>query len=88
VVSSVPSASWRLPPRRDAAWFAAEEAVERAVVRSGCGAEHEPLLTHAADACSRLVWHGGGTTRERGQAPDLRVRDWLEPSTLTPPCAP
>ena len=69
-------ASWRQTMRHDSsAWFAAEEAVARAVVLSGRRAEQQPLLMHVADAFSRIVWYGGGRgARAREQAPELRVQ--------------
>ena len=42
--------------------------------RTGRRAEQKPLLMHVADAFSTIVWHGGGTAREREQAPELRVQ--------------
>jgi hypothetical protein len=68
-------ASWRETMRHDSGtWFAAEEAVARAVVLSGRRAEQQPLLMHVADAFSRIVWYGGRGARAREQAPELRVQ--------------
>jgi hypothetical protein len=40
-------------------WFAAEDAVAQAIVRSGRQIEQRPLLIHMADAFSQRVWTGG-----------------------------
>jgi hypothetical protein len=39
-------------------WFAAEDAVAQAIVRSGRHIEQRPLLIHMADAFSQRVWVG------------------------------
>src|SRR4051812_19381724 len=39
-------------------WFAAEDAVAQAIVRSGRHTEQRPLLIHMADAFSQRVWTG------------------------------
>jgi hypothetical protein len=68
-------ASWRQTMRTDAGgWFAAEEAVARAVVSSGRHADQKPLLMHMADAFAHLVWYGGRARREHAPPPELHVR--------------
>ncbi len=72
--------TWREAMREDlGAWFAAEEAVARAVVASGRHDEQRPLLMHVAEAFAYGVWYGagyGGRARlTLGEsAPELRVR--------------
>ena len=68
-------AAWRQSMRADASgWFAAEEAVARAVVSSGRHADQKPLLMHMADAFAHLVWYGGRAAREHAPPPELRVQ--------------
>jgi hypothetical protein len=72
--------AWRETMREDVgAWFAAEEAVARAVVASGRHDEQRPLLMYVAEAFAYGVWYGagyGGRARlTLGEsAPELRVR--------------
>lgn len=69
--------AWRDTMRHNsAAWFAAEEALAHAVVRSGRRGEQEPLLIHVAEAFTRLVWYGqrARADHERGApAPEMRA---------------
>jgi hypothetical protein len=69
-------AAWRESMRHDAeAWFAAEEAVARAVVASGRQHQQRPLLIHVADVFAHQVWDGGGPPlAPDGAAPELRVQ--------------
>jgi hypothetical protein len=69
-------AAWRASMRADAtAWFAAEEAVARAVVTSGRHHEQRPLLIPLAEAFAYSVWYRGRPRLTRGEsAPELRVR--------------
>ena len=53
-------------------WFAAEDAVAQAIVRSGRQVEQRPLLIHVADAFSQRVWTGGH--RDDAGAPERLVR--------------
>ncbi len=68
--------AWRETMRDEsAAWFAAEEAVARAVVASGRHHEQRPLLIHLADAFANHVWYRARRHLPPGApAPELRVR--------------
>ena len=71
-------AAWRASMRDDAAaWFAAEEAVARAVVTSGRHHEQRVLLVPLAEAFAYGVWYDGPRGRLQrtpGEAaPELRV---------------
>ena len=67
--------SWRQTMRDSAStWFAAEEAVARAVVISGRHGDQKPLLMHMADAFAHIVWYGGRTGREHAPAAELHVQ--------------
>jgi hypothetical protein len=67
--------AWRESMRDDAsAWFAAEEAVARAVVTSGRHHEQRPLLIPLAEAFAYSVWYRGRPQLTLGEsAPELRV---------------
>ncbi len=50
--------TWREAMRTEGgAWFAAEEAIARAVVASGRHAEQKPLLIYTAEAFAHRVWY-------------------------------
>jgi hypothetical protein len=67
-------AAWRASMHDDAAaWFAAEEAVARAVVTSGRHHEQRPLLIPLAEAFAHGVWYRGYPEATLGDAPELRV---------------
>jgi hypothetical protein len=69
-------ATWRESMRHDLeAWFAAEEAVARAVVAAGRHHEQRPLLIHVADAFANHVWYRARRPHPPGApAPELHVR--------------
>jgi hypothetical protein len=70
-------ATWRESMRHDLeAWFAAEEAVARAVVAAGRHHEQRPLLMHLAEAFAHYVWYGSGRPRltPGDAAPELRAQ--------------
>jgi hypothetical protein len=68
--------TWREAMRTDSrAWFAAEEAVARAVVASGRQVEQRPLLGHVADAFAYRVWYRDASSYGPGLlAPEVRIQ--------------